>query len=147
MLTPANRLIPDPNVAGKVIDGEAILIDVATGAYHSLDGAGALVWELIESGCALEQIARAVAERYETSAGQARADVERLAGELLAGGLVTVAEDHGRPPVPAPAPALAAKLAYVAPRLTTYTDMVDLLALDPPMPQLGPAAWDAAASE
>ena len=34
------------------------------------------------------------------------------------------------------------RLPYDAPMLTTYRDMADLLALDPPMPRLEDIVWD-----
>ena len=50
-------------VAAKVLDGEAILINISNGVYHSMDGVGAFLWELIERRHSLEQIASAIAER------------------------------------------------------------------------------------
>jgi hypothetical protein len=148
MLTLADRLKPNAaDVAAKVIEGEAILINLATGTYYSMDKAGALVWELIEAGLTLEQIAGAVTERYEAPADEACADVERLARELLAENLVAISTGDDRPSAPAVTRRPETKLPYEPPQLTTYTDMSDLLALDPPMPHLAPPVWDAAASE
>ncbi len=46
MLTLNDRLRPrEEEVASKVIDGEAIIINLANGVYYSMDKVGALVWE------------------------------------------------------------------------------------------------------
>ncbi len=37
----------------KVIDGEAIVINVVTGRYYSLEGPGALAWALLAAGATL----------------------------------------------------------------------------------------------
>jgi Coenzyme PQQ synthesis protein D (PqqD) len=133
----------DPNksdVAAKVMDGEAIAINLATGTYYSMDGAGAEIWTLIEQGLSLERIAAAVAARYEVSVEQARADVLRLGAELIQEGLVVVSDT---PPVSA-----AAAVSDAGPRhpyrplsLDVYRDMAELLALDPPVPGVFDHLW------
>ena len=39
-----------PDVVHEVIDGEAIMINMTTGSYYSLDGVGAAVWEIPPAG-------------------------------------------------------------------------------------------------
>jgi len=56
---------------------------------------------------------------------------------LLQEGLVVPAEGGAGPAVePVPGPA-AARQPFIPPALNKYTDMADLLALDPPLPVLG----------
>ena len=120
-------------VAAKVIDGEAIIMNLTNGAYYSMLGSGAVVWSLIEQGTAIERIPDALAQVFEVEPSRARPEVERLIAELLAEDLVVSAEA-------APAtdrPATAARLPWTAPALNKYTEMADLLALDPPMPAIG----------
>ncbi len=127
-------------VAAKVIDGEAILINLATGVYYSMDKAGALIWEMIAEKHSLQQIVAALVARYAVSTDQAEADLKRLADELLQENLVKLAENGA-----APAGAIASngteKVAYEAPILNIYRDMGDLLALDPPTPGLDTFNW------
>jgi hypothetical protein len=133
----------DPNksdVAAKVMDGEAILINLASGTYYSMDEAGGEVWTLIEQGLSLDRIATALAALYEVSMEQARADVLRLGAELIQEGLVIVS---GAPPASA-----AAAVSNGGPRrpyrplsLNAYRDMAELLALDPPAPGVFDHLW------
>ena len=44
-------------VTSKMIDGEAIIINLATGMYHSLDKTGATVWVLVGAGYSIEECA------------------------------------------------------------------------------------------
>ena len=105
MLGPDDRLVPNTSeVAGEVIEGEAIIIDLASGVYYSMTGAGGLLWALLEEGRSLGAAAAAIAARYDVPVGQARADVERVAAELLHHGLV-VRGGAGRPRGPPPRPA------------------------------------------
>lgn len=129
-LTP-NRAV----VAAKVIDGEAIILDITRGAYYSMDGAGAIVWTCIEKGLSIPAIARVLAERYEGTADQLQPHVESLTDHLLRESLVIMAGDGNLTAEPL-APHEGPRQPFTAPQLTKYTDMGDLLALDPPMPVL-----------
>jgi hypothetical protein len=51
-------------VAAKMIDGEAILINVKNGLYYSTDQVGGFVWSLIENQQDMEAIVAAVAQTY-----------------------------------------------------------------------------------
>ena len=129
-------------VVAKVLDGEAIIINLATGVYYSLDNAGAAIWERVESGWRMDEIAAAIAARYEVSLEHARQDVIQLAAALLREDLAEKRDDaHG--PVPPPEAALTSRLKYSAPTLHAYRDMEDLLALDPPTPALADIPWKA----
>lgn len=135
MLSAESRV--DPNVAevaAKVIDGEAIIMNLSSGLYYSMDNVGAAIWELIARRYSLREVADVIADRYRVDRERAAGDVRRLVQELLDEHLVTVAtSDRERvavlPPPGAPPP-------YEPPRLQKYTDMADMLALDPPMPNL-----------
>ncbi len=136
MLSRDARLRPnDEAVIGKVLDGEAILINLASGSYYALPGAGAVIWEAIVEQCALHEIALRVGALYDVSAERAGADIEALAARLLQEGLVVPAT--GEPPPRTETPTSPATPApYVTPELTAYSDMRNLLALDPPMPSI-----------
>ena len=138
MRNPDLRLTPDAvNVAAKVIDGEAVILDVTRGTYYSMDGAGAVIWTSLEQGHPLAAIVRILEERYVGDTAQFERHVEDLADQLLREGLVVPANGASASgPLPLP-PAEAPRQPFTAPDLRKYTDMADLLALDPPMPVLG----------
>jgi hypothetical protein len=142
----ANDATLAPNaqeVAGEVIDREAIVINLSTGIYYSMDGVGAAIWALVEEHCTLEQIVASVVAAYDVDADRAENDVRAVVEELVRERLVVVAEHEESSDV-TPEDA-ADKLAYVTPRLTSYHDMGDLLALDPPAPGLQEIPWKARA--
>jgi len=136
----STRLKPNHDeITASVVDGEAIVVNLGTGVYYSLDHTGAEAWGLIEKSATLGGIASAFAERYGIPVEQAQADVEVLAAELLKEQLV-VEETEGEAPA-CPALAAGAGGAYVPPSVNVFRDMVDLLALDPPMPGLRDIPW------
>jgi hypothetical protein len=127
-------------VASKVIDGEAIIINLANGVYYSMDKVGALVWDLLQAGHTLEEVIATVTRRYDVSREQAESNVQTLVQELVQENLV-VASENGKPAAAEATADLQNKLPYELPKLNIYRDMGDLLALDPPVPGLGDTPW------
>src|SRR5688572_6709220 len=103
MLALDDRLAPNSaEVAASVLDGEAIMINLSSGVYYSMDGVGGLIWERIAERQRLEEIVVAIVQSYDVPAAQARTDLERLLEELLGELLVCVVD--GEAPAPQPAP-------------------------------------------
>jgi hypothetical protein len=141
MLTLNHCLRPrSEEIAAKVIDGEAIIINLANGIYYSMDKVGGLLWEMIEEGKTLEQMLGIIIARYDASQEQVRTDMEQLVNELLQENLVTAAENNGSSNGHRESDQ-PQKLPYETPKLNIYRDMGDLLALDPPTPGLETIAW------
>jgi hypothetical protein len=125
--------INEPNVVHDTIDGETIVLNLLTGNYFSLDGTGALLWDCIrETGQwkpAVSILSRediALEEEIEQSIA---AFVESLKEENLL--IPTAMNDH-----PGISPELQDKLlqasgSFKKPVLNKYTDMQELLLLDP----------------
>src|SRR2546426_6878765 len=80
-------------IAAKVIDGEAIIINLANGIYYSMDKVGALIWELLAARHSLAEVTVAVLARYDIPQEQAEADVHKLAAELMQENLLVVSQD------------------------------------------------------
>lgn len=141
MLPPQARFrLNDSEVTAEVFDGEAIILNLATGAYYSIDKAGGLIWTSIAAGHSVEETAATLVTRYDVSPERARADVERVTDELIREKLVLVTEGQS-PPQPGPERALPDRLPYGTPSLNVYRDMGAMLALDPPMPRLDEIPW------
>lgn len=121
-------------VTSKIIDGEAIIINLASGMYYSLDKTGASVWMLIGGGYSTEEIAEVMSSRYPVPANRVREDVDRLIGEMVKQNLVLSAGTDARTGDVVLDP--TAGDAYETPVLNSYDDMGDVLALDPPLPQV-----------
>ena len=129
----------DEEIASKVIDGEAIIINLANGVYYSMDKVGALVWERLQAGYTLDDVIRAVTEAYDVSPEQAESHIVELVEELLQENLVVTSENGASRA--AEIGRQEDRLPYELPKLNIYRDMGDLLALDPPVPGLGDTPW------
>jgi hypothetical protein len=130
----------EEEVASKVIDGEAIIINLANGVYYSMDKVGALVWDRLQAGHTLDDVITAVTGSYDVPREQAESNVRDLVQELVQENLVVATENGAAAPLER-AMEQQEKAPYDIPKLNIYRDMGDLLALDPPVPGLGDTPW------
>ncbi|HUF08952.1 MAG TPA: PqqD family protein [Rhodothermales bacterium] len=132
-------------VVSKVIDGEAIVINLSNGIYYSMDKVAALVWDLIDRQVSVQTIADEVASRYDVAPAQAAADLEKFVAQLAEEKLIS--ETSGGRPADMPGGVTdtpeSTAIRYETPVLNIYRDMGDLLALDPPQPGLENTPWRA----
>ena len=134
MFSLSNYIAPnEQHVAAKVMDGEAILINLGTGTYYSIASTGGFIWSLIEKKLPLSEIVRSVVTNYDIDREQAELDVLRLCGELHREGLVLMSPTGN---TDTNIPATATRLDYQVPSLEKFTDMAEMFALDPPLPGL-----------
>jgi hypothetical protein len=145
-VTPQTRWRPnEQDLAVKMYEDEAIIINLANGIYYSTDKVGGYIWGLIAEQHSADEIVAAVTAQYDVSEAEARSDLERLVAQLVQEQLVQPS-DGGPSPGGAPAPANG-RLPYAPPKLEIYRDIGHLFALDPPMPGLRDVSWDADAGE
>lgn len=132
--------VNEVEVADKVIEGEAVMINLANGTYYSMDGTGAAVWELLTQHHNLAEIAGELSRNYRIEAEPVFAELATLLDELLDERLLLPTDRKPNAPL-ATSPVLSSE-PYAAPQLNTYRDMGDMLALDPPMPGLNQIPWE-----
>ena len=119
-------------ITSKVIEGEAIIINLRDGTYYSLDAVGSLVWECVLAHSNLDEVVAAVTDRFDVSSEVARSDCGELLARLAEQKMLAVSERESSDPVSAPPD--SPRASYSTPEINTYHDMAELLALDPPTP-------------
>jgi hypothetical protein len=82
------RLAMAPDVATSDLHGELVLLNFATETYYGLDEVGARMVTVLTEGPSIEDGVKTLCEEFDVEEEQLRADVQRLIGELLDGGLV-----------------------------------------------------------
>jgi Coenzyme PQQ synthesis protein D (PqqD) len=127
-------------VIGEVIDGEAVIINLTTGNYYSLNESGATIWESLARPTSLDEIVTRLTSHYDASAERAEADTRELLELLEREQLIVGAEENGTPALPASEPAPSARARYEPPRFEKHTDMQDLILLDP-VHEVGEQGW------
>ena len=126
-----------PQVIHEAIDGEVIIINLATGTYYSLKGSGADIWELIQqpSGIGGSDLIDVLDARFGAPRGELEAALEPFLVELKEEGLVSLAEEgsgsvHNHKLLPSNGHE-ESRQAFTPPILEKFTDMQDLVLLDP----------------
>ena len=121
--------VNSPAVIHETIDGEVVIINLNTGNYYSLDRAGATIWELLDKGLSIDEIVEIAMECYDGSPVDMENGISRLVSELRQEDLV-LSDDAIQPALHSMAPTIE-KQRFEAPSLLKYTDMQDLILLDP----------------
>lgn len=137
MPDPTRAYVPNrPDVAHESFEDEVILIHFASGRYYRLDASGRVAWAQLQRGATVEELAQALEVRFIASPEDLRAAARTLVEALLSESLI-VPHDASRSrlevavPASAPVPAPGPRAPLAAPKLEVFTDLADLLLLDP----------------
>src|SRR5687767_10114898 len=76
------------DVVFRELDGEAVILNLASGIYFGLDETGTRMWQLIEQHGQLTTVLAALCEEYEALPETLERDLVRLASELSEKGLL-----------------------------------------------------------
>jgi hypothetical protein len=77
------------------IDGEVVVMSMATGRTFGLDKRGSRIWALLERPVTMDELVQALLQQYDTTAEKCRADVVAFVEHLLAQELVS--REEGSP--------------------------------------------------
>ncbi len=125
-----------PQVVHETIDGETILLNLDRGIYYSMNDTGALLWALIENNGRKNIIIEQMIGLFEGDANQLATLIKSFFDELLHEGLVISCDPCDETPPNGqnqfiPSDSSEGDRVFEAPLLHKYTDMQDLLLLDP----------------
>jgi hypothetical protein len=126
--------INTPHVVAETLDGEATIVDLDSGIYYALNESGSLIWDGLIAGSAPDDVAATLAGAYELEDGDAARTVEDLTAKLADAKLIVEASEGTNGAAPAasvPSSQNGSRRQYAEPELSAYTDMQELLLLDP----------------
>ena len=126
--------INTPHVVAETLDGEATIVDLDSGTYYALNESGSLIWDGLIAGAPVDAVTEQLAGAYELNGGDAARAVDQLMKDLLEAKLIVEAEaaaQNGDAPTAAASSANGSRLPFAKPELSAYTDMQELLLLDP----------------
>jgi hypothetical protein len=118
-------------VISETLGGETIIVNLASGHYFSLQGTAVDVWQGLEQGESVESIVAALKQRYEAQNGEIEAAVDKLLDDFAAAELVVMEANGSGGAIAALQQDLADRVPFAAPSLTKFTDMQDIILLDP----------------
>lgn len=124
-------------VVYQTMDEETLIIDLEAGSYYSTRFLGSEIWELALAQQTIAEIVQQLSVRHHLDPAVLEGEVHRFLDELRAAGLLSF-------DVPLPLPPAEngseTELPFEPPTLTAYTDMQDLLLLDP-IHEVGDDGW------
>src|SRR5207244_5925355 len=109
-----------------------------TGSYYWLDPLASYISGAIQGGVSVEELVTEMAERFPDDARAVQREVQGLMQRLVEEQLVVLSENDVQPD--APRPAFPALERFEAPVFKCYTDMQELLLLDP-VHEVGVEGW------
>ena len=77
------------------LEGEAAILNLASGAYHGLDPVGLVVWNLMASPIAVSQIVDTLIAQYEVERARCERDLLALLAQLDERGLIQISDGAG----------------------------------------------------
>ncbi len=87
----ARVAVPD-GVLARNLEGESVVLNLKTEKYFGLDEVGTRMWTLLTDATSIQSAYDSLAAEYDVEPAQLRADMEKLIGELVEHGLLTVSE-------------------------------------------------------
>ncbi len=82
------RFVPSADVVSRVIDGEAVLLDLVSGRYLGLNDVATRVWELLGEGLDFGAIRAAILAEFEVTPAALEADLDALFADMTARGII-----------------------------------------------------------
>lgn len=115
-----------PDVIQETVDGEALIIHTTSGIYFSVEGTGEYVWNALLAGHTVDEIVGASTDSGAPVSAELSLAITHFAQQLQDEELI-VPTDSAAPSGAAP----RATQPFVEPVLQKYTDMQELLLVDP----------------
>jgi len=117
---------PKKSVIHEKFDDETVIVNLETGCYYSLQGTGDAVWALAASGLSEPQIVSRCCESFRGEPDVIRQAISAFVESLVREALLERSDTAGNAPLQQ-----FAGGAFMTPSLQKYTDMEELLQLDP----------------
>lgn len=123
--------VNEPDALAEVFEEEVLVINLGSGDYHSLRGAGVVIWRLLAAGHDADDAATWLASHWGIPRSEAADAVATLADQLVE--RLMLLPSAPSDPVVTAVPAWLAQTPAVfeAVKLETYADMQELLLIDP----------------
>ena len=82
--------VPNPDVVGRLVGDEAVLVIAGKGEVKVLNEIGARIWSLIDGTRTVGDIAGLICSEYDVEPAQAEADAIEFIEQLVGKGILTL---------------------------------------------------------
>jgi len=132
------------DVMHESIEGEVIIINLVSGNYYSVRGSGPEIWAQVQGdrSVSASEVVEALSVLFDGSRSDLEGAVSHFLDGLCSEGLVAEVEASDEPSRTTPAPPEngRARRPFEQPMLEKYTDMQDLVLIDP-VHQVDETGW------
>jgi hypothetical protein len=125
-----------PDTASELFDGELVIAHYGSGLYYSLSEAGALVWQGLRHGLAVDEVTAWLGGQFTAEAAAIPAQVQNFVARLKDEGLLIEVADSVKV---SELPAVTTQK-WSEPVLERFDDLQELLLLDP-VHDVSDAGW------
>jgi hypothetical protein len=85
----SNSIQISKDILAQELDGETVLLDLASDSFFGLDAVSTRVWQLLQDGAEPGEIVDSLLEEYEVGREVLERDISELLGQLEQSGLIT----------------------------------------------------------
>jgi hypothetical protein len=120
-----------PSVILEDFGDEVVIVNLLSGNYYSVDAVGAEIWTMVQKGANALEITTHLSGKYDGAAVIIKEAVIEFIRRIISENLI-IQDAAASAPLPVPDDAGdRARKPFAAPELQKYTDMQELLLLDP----------------
>lgn len=121
--------INEPEVIYEEFGDEIVAVNLDTGIYYSLRGSACEIWLSLKSSANTSQILSLILEKYEGKEAEIDAHIHQFIDRLFSLNLIKPGTSTTQ--VKTQANPLATKSVFLPPEIDIFSDMQDILLLDP----------------
>jgi hypothetical protein len=89
-LSPHTSVVASDRQLSTTLAGEVIILGLDDSMYYGLNGAGARIWELLQSPRTVADIVSTITAEFDADRERVAADLEALLADLLSKGLIAI---------------------------------------------------------
>ncbi len=121
--------IASSGIIHELLDNEVIIANLETGVYYSIRETGVPAWQLLTAGASATAVLSVFSKHFALEGGDALQSVQALMDRFVEEGLLTAGSSSAD--TDCTSLELLWPAQFSAPRLEKYSEMKDLLMLDP----------------
>lgn len=84
----ATTVVVGSDVLASELGSEFVILNLQSGTYYGLEGAGRDIWKLLQMPITVSEICNVIVDRYDVEPERCRGDVLKLLKDLQQSGLV-----------------------------------------------------------
>ncbi len=119
-----------PDVILEDFGDEVVIVNLAIGNYYSVDAVAAAIWAMVQQGATPAEICARLSAEYDSPAESIEQAVTEFIRNLVSESLIVPDAEAPRPRI-SDIPASQPRKPFSSPVLHKYTDMQELLLIDP----------------